>query len=107
MSDFNAFQMAQRQIKECCDKLGLPPQYYELLKQPQRLVYASVPVRMDNGDVQTFDAFRSQHNMAMGPGKGGLRFHQDVDIEEVKALSMWMTFKCSVLGLPYGGAKGG
>ena len=107
MSDFNAFQMAQRQIKDCCDKLELPAQYYELLKQPLRIVQAAIPVRMDNGDVQVFDAWRSQHNLACGPGKGGLRFHPDVNMDEVRALSMWMTFKCSVLGLPYGGAKGG
>lgn len=107
MSEFNAFQMAQRQIKECCDKLALPAQYYEILKQPMRIVQTAIPVRMDNGDVQVFDAWRAQHNVACGPAKGGLRFHPDVNMDEVRALSMWMTFKCSVLGLPYGGGKGG
>jgi len=107
MAEFNAFQMAQRQIKDCCDKLELPAQYYEILKQPMRLTTAALPVQMDDGSMQVFDAFRSQHNLACGPGKGGIRFHLDVNIDEVRALSMWMTFKGSVLGLPYGGAKGG
>jgi glutamate dehydrogenase len=99
--------MAQRQIKECCDKLGLPAQYYELLKQPLRAGSAAIPVQMDSGEIKVFDAYRSQHNTACGPGKGGIRFHQDVCLDETSALSMWMTFKCSVLGLPYGGANGG
>lgn len=107
MSDFSAFQMAQRQIKDCCDKLALPAQYYDLLKQPMRIMQVAIPVRMDNGDVKVFDAWRSQHNIACGPAKGGLRFHPAVNMDEVCALSMWMTFKCSVLGLPYGGGKGG
>ncbi|MCL2548174.1 MAG: Glu/Leu/Phe/Val dehydrogenase, partial [Symbiobacteriaceae bacterium] len=107
MSEFNAFQMAQRQIKECCDKLELPTQYYELLKQPMRVISVAIPVQMDDGSVRVFDGYRSQHNLSCGPGKGGLRFHHDVNLDEVRALSMWMTFKGSVLGLPYGGAKGG
>ena len=107
MAEFNAFQMAQQQVKYCCDKLALPAQYYDVLKQPMRIVQVAIPVRMDNGDVRVFDAWRSQHNIACGPAKGGLRFHPDVNMDEVRALSMWMTFKCSVLGLPYGGGKGG
>ena len=107
MAEFNAFQMAQRQIKECCDLLQLPSEYYEILKQPMRVVSAAIPVRMDDGSTKIFDCYRSQHNLACGPGKGGLRFHTDVNLDEVRALSMWMTFKGSVLGLPYGGAKGG
>ena len=64
MSDFNAFQMAQQQIKDCCEKLGLPAQYYEILKQPMSIATAAIPVRMDNGEVKVFDAYRSQHNLA-------------------------------------------
>lgn len=105
--NLNVFEIAQKQIKESCEKLGLPEQYYEILKQPMRILQVAIPVKMDNGDVKVFDAWRSQHNNAMGPTKGGLRFHQDVCMDEVRALSMWMTFKCAVLGLPYGGGKGG
>lgn len=105
--NLNVFEIAQRQIKESCDKLGLPAQYYEILKQPMRITQVAIPVQMDNGDVKVFDGFRSQHNTALGPTKGGIRFHPQVNFDEVRALSMWMTFKCAVLGLPYGGGKGG
>lgn len=105
--NLNVFQIAQSQIKESCDKLGLPEQYYEILKQPMRITQIAIPVQMDNGDVKVFDGFRSQHNSVLGPTKGGIRFHPQVNFDEVRALSMWMTFKCAVLGLPYGGGKGG
>jgi glutamate dehydrogenase len=80
---------------------------YELLKEPQRVLEVSIPVKMDDGTIKTFKGYRAQHNNAVGPYKGGIRFHQDVDLDEVKALSILMTFKCGVVGLPYGGGKGG
>ena len=103
----NPFQNAQKQIKAACDLLGLEPAVYEILKQPMRTVEAAIPVAMDDGTVKTFIGYRAQHNNAVGPFKGGIRFHQGVTLDEVKALSMWMTFKCGVMGVPYGGGKGG
>lgn len=103
----NPHEMAQQQLKKACDLLGADPAVYELLKEPKRCAEVSVPVRMDNGEIKVFKGFRSLHNDAVGPGKGGIRFHQNVSVEEVKALSTWMTFKCSVTGIPYGGGKGG
>ncbi|MEW9124278.1 MAG: Glu/Leu/Phe/Val dehydrogenase [Thermotaleaceae bacterium] len=103
----NPFEIAQHQVKVACDKLGADPAVYEILKHPLRTLEVSIPVRMDDGSIKTFIGFRSQHNDAPGPTKGGIRFHPDVSRDEVKALSTWMTFKCNVIGLPYGGGKGG
>lgn len=103
----NPFENAQKQIKTACDRLGVEPAVYEILKQPMYTLEVNIPVTMDNGTVKTFVGYRSQHNNAVGPFKGGIRFHQNVTQDEVKALSMWMTFKCGVVGLPYGGGKGG
>jgi len=103
---YNPFHVAQEQVKRAVEALKLEPAVYEILKQPQRFLEVSFPVVMDDGSVKVFTGYRSQHNDALGPTKGGLRFHPDVYADEVKALSMWMTFKCSVLGLPYGGGKG-
>ncbi len=97
----------QNQIKRACDALGLEQSVYELLKEPQRVIEISIPVRMDDGSTKVFKGYRSLHNNAMGPGKGGVRFHPAVDLDEVKALSIWMTFKCCITGIPYGGGKGG
>jgi glutamate dehydrogenase len=102
----NCFHICQRQLLEACDALGLEPAVYEILKQPSRVLEVAIPVVMDDGCVRNFVGWRSQHNDALGPFKGGLRFHPEVTMDEVKALSMWMTFKCAVLGLPYGGGKG-
>lgn len=103
----NPFEIAQRQVKHACDKLGADPAVYEILKNPMRVHEVSFPVKMDDGTVKTFTGYRSQHNNACGPYKGGIRFHPAVNLDEVKALSTWMTFKCSVTGVPYGGGKGG
>jgi glutamate dehydrogenase len=103
----NPFEIAQGQIREACDALGEKEAVYELLSVPQRVLEVKIPVRMDNGQTKIFTGYRVQHNDAPGPVKGGIRFHQDVTEDEVKALAMWMTFKCGVVGLPYGGAKGG
>jgi len=103
----NPFLMAQKQVKDACDRLKTPEAVYEILKEPLRVLEISIPVKMDDGSTKVFKGYRSQHNDAVGPTKGGIRFHQDVTYDEVKALSVWMTFKCSVTGLPYGGGKGG
>ena len=103
----NPFEIAQNQIKSACDKLNTDPDVYEILKNPMRVLEVSFPVKLDDGSIKTFTGYRSQHNNAVGPFKGGIRFHQDVTRDEVKALSTWMTFKCSVAGIPYGGGKGG
>ncbi len=105
--NLNPKEIAQAQIKKVCDLLGADPSVYEILKEPERLLRVNVPVKMDDGSTKSFVAFRSQHNTACGPAKGGLRFHQNVSQDEVTALSMWMTIKCSVVGIPYGGGKGG
>jgi glutamate dehydrogenase len=102
----NPFLIAQKQVRWAVTELGLPDAVYEILKQPLRVLEVSIPVVMDDGSVRVFTGFRSQHNDALGPTKGGLRFFTEVSVDEVKALSMWMTFKCAVLGLPYGGGKG-
>ncbi|OLS03723.1 Glu/Leu/Phe/Val family dehydrogenase [Tissierella creatinophila] len=105
--NLSPLRAAQEQIKIACDALGLKQSVYELLKEPQRVIEISIPVKMDDGTVKVFKGYRSLHNNAVGPGKGGVRFHENVDLEEVKALSIWMTFKCGITGIPYGGAKGG
>lgn len=103
----NPFEIAQLLIRNACRELGLSQAVYEYLKEPQRVLIVNIPVRMDSGEVRTFIGYRSQHTDVIGPGKGGVRFHPEVTLDEVKALSMWMTIKCGVLGLPFGGAKGG
>jgi len=106
-SEDNPFQIAQQQIKKACSALKLEPAVFEILKEPAQVLSVSIPVKMDDGKVKTFTGFRSQHTNVLGPCKGGIRFHPRVNMEEIKALSMLMTIKCSVLGLPYGGGKGG
>jgi len=103
----NPFLIAQQQIRAAVDMLGGNEELYDLLKAPARMVEIQIPVRMDNGTLRVFTGFRSQHLNAVGPAKGGIRFHQDVNADEVRALSMWMSIKTSVIGLPYGGGKGG
>lgn len=105
--NMNPLVAAQARVKVACDKLGLDADVYEILKNPQRMVEVSIPVKMDNGTVRVFTGFRAQHNTAIGPSKGGVRFHPMVSRDEVSALSIWMTFKCAVTGIPYGGGKGG
>lgn len=97
----------QSVIKEAIQKLGYSSDVYELLKEPLRFLSVRIPVRMDDGSYQIFTGYRSQHNDAVGPTKGGIRFHPEVNEEEVKALSMWMSLKCGIFNLPYGGGKGG
>lgn len=103
----NPLKSTQNQIKIACQKLNLDPAVYEILKDPQRFIEISIPVKMDDGSLKVFKGYRSAHNNALGPCKGGVRFHQNVNIEEVKALSTWMSLKAGLLEIPYGGGKGG
>lgn len=105
--NLNPLENAQSQLKKACDLLKLEKSVYELLKEPERVIEISIPVKMDDGSVKVFKGYRSAHNTAIGPAKGGIRFHKNVTLDEVKALSLWMTFKCGVVGIPYGGGKGG
>ncbi|WP_010278346.1 Glu/Leu/Phe/Val family dehydrogenase [Paenibacillus senegalensis] len=103
----NPFLIAQKQIDKAASFLSLPRHVVEILKKPKRVLAVTFPVKMDSGEIRVFEGYRSQHNDAIGPTKGGIRFHPDVTLDEVKALSMWMSLKCGVVGLPYGGGKGG
>lgn len=103
----NPYKNALKQLEEVARILKLDKKTVEKLKYPQNLIKADLKVKMDSGKTQTFKAFRSQHNDYRGPFKGGIRFHPNVSEDEVKALSMWMTWKCSLVGIPYGGSKGG
>lgn len=105
--NFNPLIGAQQKVKTACDALKLEPEVYELLKEPQRIIEVNIPVKMDDGRLKVFKGFRASHNTAVGPAKGGIRLHPDVCADEVKALSVWMTFKCGIMGIPYGGGKGG
>jgi len=103
----NPFEIAKKQIDRVGKKLGLDPGLIELFKTPKRELTVNFPVKMDNGDLKVFTGYRVQYNDALGPFKGGIRYHWNVSIDEVRALACWMTWKCAVMGLPYGGAKGG
>lgn len=105
--DSPLFQDAFEQLEEAVEIMGLDPNIAERLKCPKRAVQVAVPIRLDDGSVKTFVGYRVQHNMTLGPGKGGIRFHPKVDLSETAALAMLMTFKCALVGLPLGGAKGG
>ncbi|MGB7294262.1 MAG: Glu/Leu/Phe/Val dehydrogenase dimerization domain-containing protein, partial [Candidatus Aminicenantales bacterium] len=104
---FNPFEMAQKQFDTVADLLELDQPTRDLLRQPLREYHFSIPVRMDDGSVRVFRGFRCQHNDARGPCKGGIRFHPQETIDTVRALSMWMTWKCAVVDIPLGGGKGG
>ncbi len=101
------YQNAVAQLREASKVIGLDENIVRILEKPDQILKFSIPVKKDDGSVEVFDGFRSQHNNACGPYKGGIRFHPGVTESEVKALSMWMTWKCSVVGLPLGGGKGG
>jgi glutamate dehydrogenase len=105
--NLNLFTSTQHVINDALSKLGYSEEMYELLKEPIRMLTVRIPVRMDDGSINVFTGYRAQHNDAVGPTKGGVRFHPEVDEEEVKALSMWMSLKCGIVDLPYGGGKGG
>lgn len=103
----NAWQVAQQQFDLAAERLGMDQGMRRVLREPRRELTVHFPVTMDDGEVQVFTGYRVQHNLGRGPAKGGLRYHQDVSLDEVKALAMWMTWKCAVVGIPYGGGKGG
>jgi glutamate dehydrogenase (NAD(P)+) len=103
----NEFETAQRQFDRAAEILHLDLNTRRVLRTPQRTLEVHFPVHMDNGDIQVFTGYRVQHNLHRGPTKGGIRYHPDVTLDEVKALAMWMTWKCAIIGLPFGGAKGG
>ncbi len=101
------YDIAVEQFQRAADIMKLDPNVQEILRKPRRILSVNFPVKMDDGRLLLYQGFRSQHNNALGPYKGGVRFHPNVTIDEVKALSMWMTWKCAVAGIPFGGAKGG
>jgi glutamate dehydrogenase len=103
----NPLEEFQETLKEAISYLNYPKEVFEFLKKPMRFLEVSIPVKMDDGTTQIFQGYRAQHNDATGPTKGGIRFHPDVTAEEVKALAGWMSLKCGITDLPYGGAKGG
>ena len=106
-ASINAWQVAQQQFDLAAERLNLDPGLRRVLREPRRELTVHFPVKMDDGSVQVFTGYRVQHNLGRGPAKGGIRYHQDVSLDEVKALAMWMTWKCAVVGIPYGGGKGG
>ena len=107
MSKVNPFEMAQQQLLDCAKILKLDQGVVDILMQPQRQIQVSIPVNMDDGTTRVFQGFRVQYNNALGPYKGGIRYHPEETIDTVRALSAWMTWKCAVLNLPLGGGKGG
>ena len=107
MTKIDPWQNALKQLASAAQILKLDPGIHEMLASPKKVLTVSLPVKMDGGRIKVFTGFRSQHNDFRGPFKGGIRYHPDVTIEEVKALSMWMTWKCSIVDVPFGGGKGG
>lgn len=105
--DSDVFKMACRQFDKAADAINLPEAIRDRTKYPRRCLSVALPIERDDGSVTVFEGYRVQHNVSTGPAKGGIRFHQNVTIGEVAALAMWMSWKCSLVGLPYGGAKGG
>ena len=105
--ELNPFTIAKQQFDRAADFLELDDSMRRVLKHAKRQLVVSIPVKMDNGEVQVFEGYRVQHNIARGPAKGGIRFHPQVTLDEVKALASWMTWKCATVGIPYGGGKGG
>jgi glutamate dehydrogenase (NAD(P)+) len=103
----NPFELAKSQLRRVGEVFALDPDLIRVLSKPKKAVEVSIPVQMDDGSIEVFTGFRVTHNIARGPSKGGIRYHPDVTLDEVKSLAMWMTWKCSLMGLPFGGAKGG
>jgi glutamate dehydrogenase (NAD(P)+) len=103
----NMWEMALQQLDAVAARMGLDHAIHEKLRYPRRILTVSIPTKLDNGELKVFVGHRVQHSTDRGPAKGGLRYHPDVDLDEIKALAMWMTWKCGVVDIPYGGAKGG
>lgn len=107
MKETNPLDIALTQLETASKILNLPRWIYEKLRYPKRVLISSLPIEMDNGSIQVFTGYRVQHNLERGPAKGGIRLHPNVDLDEITALAMWMTWKCAIVNLPFGGAKGG
>jgi glutamate dehydrogenase (NAD(P)+) len=107
VSSGSAWESALQQLDDAARIIDLDPGVHEVLRNPRRTLEVAVPTRMDDGSIRVFTGYRVHHNTSRGPSKGGLRYHPAVTLDEVKALAMWMTWKCSVVNIPYGGAKGG
>ncbi len=105
--ELNPFEISKQQFTRAADYLDLDASMRHVLQHAKRQLIVSIPVKMDGGDVQVFEGYRVQHNIARGPAKGGIRYHPNVTLDEVKALAAWMTWKCATVGIPYGGGKGG
>ena len=105
--DHPTFRLAVAQFDQAADAMDLHPDLRERLKIPQRALTVSLPIRMDDATVKVFMGYRVQHDSARGPSKGGIRYHPNVNLGEVAALAMWMTWKTALVGVPFGGAKGG
>ena len=103
----NLFEMAKIPLNKAIEVMKLDPSAADIIATPERTLEVSIPVRMDDGTTKVFTGYRSQHSTIMGPAKGGVRYHPGVNMDEVKTLAFWMTCKCAVAGLPYGGGKGG
>ena len=103
----NPYEIAREQLRRVAELFGIEQNLVNVLQECKKAVVVSIPVTMDDGTIQTFEGYRVTHNIARGPSKGGIRYHPDVTLDEVKALAMWMTWKCALMGIPFGGAKGG
>src|SRR5262244_2764072 len=107
VEELNPFEIAKQQFDRAADYLELEESMRNVLRNAKRQLVVSIPVRMDGGETKVFEGYRVQHNIARGPAKGGIRYHPNVSLDEVKALASWMTWKCATVGIPYGGGKGG
>jgi len=103
----NPYEIAKDQLGRVAKLFAVDPNLVNILQNCKKAVVVSVPVTMDDGTIEVFQGYRVTHNIARGPSKGGIRYHLDVELDEVKALAMWMTWKCALMGIPFGGAKGG
>ena len=107
LDEHNPFEAMMSRFDRAAELLDLDPGIYKILRNPEKQLIVSIPVHMDNGDVEVFTGYRVLYNTSRGPAKGGIRFDMQVNLEEVKALAAWMTWKCAVVNLPFGGSKGG
>src|SRR6476660_1644760 len=103
----NPFELAREQLRKVAESFGIDQRLVNVLQECKKAVEVSIPTSLDDGDVRAFTGYRVTDNIARGPSKGGIRYHPDVTLDEVKSLAMWMTWKCALMGLPFGGAKGG
>jgi glutamate dehydrogenase (NAD(P)+) len=103
----NPYEIAKEQLRRVARQFAVDGNLVNVLQECKKAVVVSVPVTMDDGSITAFEGYRVTHNIARGPSKGGIRYHTDVELDEVKALAMWMTWKCALMGIPFGGAKGG